>query len=60
MPLGPELGLEEQLGLSEPDPQCDLDYVPSVARKAQVDTVLSNSYGMGGQNSTLVFRRFAP
>jgi 3-oxoacyl-[acyl-carrier-protein] synthase II len=33
--------------------------VPHTARNARVDTVLSNSYGMGGQNSTLVFRRFA-
>jgi len=46
------------INLDTPDPECDLDYVPNVARQAQVDTVLSNSYGMGGQNSTLVFRRF--
>ncbi len=47
------------INLDTPDPQCDLDYVPHVARDAKVDTVLSNSYGMGGQNSTLVFRRFS-
>ena len=41
-----------------PDPECDLDYVPHTARKAQVDVVLSNSFGMGGQNATLVFRRW--
>jgi 3-oxoacyl-[acyl-carrier-protein] synthase II len=46
------------INLDTPDPSCDLDYVPHTARDAQVDTVLSNSYGMGGQNSTLVFRRF--
>lgn len=41
-----------------PDPKCDLDYVPNVARKANVDTVLSNSFGLGGQNACLVIRRF--
>lgn len=46
------------INLDTPDPECDLDYTPNVARKAQVDVVLSNSFGMGGQNSTLVFRRW--
>jgi 3-oxoacyl-(acyl-carrier-protein) synthase len=41
-----------------PDPECDLDIVANVARDARVDTVLSNSFGMGGQNATLVLRRW--
>lgn len=40
-----------------PDPECDLDYVPNMARKAKVDTILSNSFGMGGQNCCLILRR---
>ena len=41
-----------------PDPDCDLDYVPNVSRQQRVDTVLSNSFGFGGQNACLVVRRF--
>jgi 3-oxoacyl-(acyl-carrier-protein) synthase len=41
-----------------PDPECDLDYVPNVARQADVQTTLSNSFGLGGQNACLVLRRF--
>jgi 3-oxoacyl-[acyl-carrier-protein] synthase II len=41
-----------------PDPECDLDYVPNTARRADVRTVLKNSFGFGGQNACLVLRRY--
>lgn len=46
------------INLINSDPECDLDYVPNVARKAEVNTTLSNSFGFGGHNSVLVFRKF--
>jgi 3-oxoacyl-[acyl-carrier-protein] synthase II len=46
------------INLNHPDSQCDLDYVPNKARKAKVNTVVSNSFGFGGHNSVLVFRRY--
>ena len=45
--------------LQHPDPDCDLDFVPNKAREQQVDIALSNSFGFGGHNATLVFKRWS-
>jgi 3-oxoacyl-[acyl-carrier-protein] synthase II len=46
------------INLQHPDPECDLDYVPHTARSMTIDVAVSNSFGFGGTNGTLVFRRF--
>ena len=50
--------IHSTINLEHPDPECDLDYVPNGPRKADVGVVLKNSFGFGGQNACLVFKRF--
>lgn len=45
------------INLDNPGPECDLDYVPHTARSMRIEVALSNSFGFGGTNGTLVFRR---
>ena len=46
------------INLENPDPECDLDYIPNFARDMEISAVLSNSFGFGGTNGTLIFRRY--
>jgi 3-oxoacyl-[acyl-carrier-protein] synthase II len=47
------------INLDNPDPDCDLDYVPGEARRMKIDVAMSNSFGFGGTNGTLIFRKLA-
>jgi 3-oxoacyl-[acyl-carrier-protein] synthase II len=47
------------INLETPDPDCDLDYIPNIARKKTLTHVMSNSFGFGGQNAILIFKKFA-
>ncbi|QPK63442.1 beta-ketoacyl-ACP synthase II [Methylomonas sp. LL1] len=46
------------INLENPDPECDLDYVPNIARNMKIDVAISNSFGFGGTNGTLIFKRY--
>ena len=50
--------LPPTMNLESPDPECDLDFIPNQAREQQADIALSNSFGFGGHNATLVFKRW--
>jgi len=47
------------INLDNPGEECDLDYVPHVARKANVDIAMTNSFGFGGTNATLIFQKYS-
>jgi 3-oxoacyl-[acyl-carrier-protein] synthase II len=51
--------LPPTINYETPDPECDLDYVPNTARPAKVERVMSNSFGFGGHNATIILSRFA-
>ena len=47
------------INLDDPDPECDLDYVPGTAREMKIDVAMSNSFGFGGTNGTLIMKRMS-